>query len=175
MERDTLYKEKMILNCLSHLPRKILSMEDHANITEFVLHELCNENCYNLNKGAYFIDKPDFNCCKGVVGFSNSEAYATDGIWQEPDLFTEHMQKSAFNQKVRQWNHCSLTKDATSDQQWADIIATDLNLSQPHFCSWVMKNNNHGIFVYEKNDQEDGIDTDQIITGLCLLGFCPIF
>ena len=63
-----------ILDKLCHLPRKILSLHGHDNITELILHELCNEQCFNLEKAAYFIDNPDFDCFKGVAGHCRSQA-----------------------------------------------------------------------------------------------------
>ena len=59
-----------ILNTLSKLPRKMLSLKGQENVTEFVLHELCHKNCFNLDKAAYFVDNPDFDCLKGMAGFA---------------------------------------------------------------------------------------------------------
>jgi hypothetical protein len=165
-----------IMDCLSHLPRKMLALHGKENMPEFVLHELCHENCFNFNKAAYFIDNPDFNCCKGIVGFSRAESYVNNGnIWEFPDAFTAHMQSSPFNQKVRQWSYCSLKKTPVNEEELVAKVASDLNLKDPHFCTWNMKHDNHGILIYEKTNPDDGIANEQIMNGVCLLGFCPIF
>ena len=44
-------------------------------MSEFVLHDICNPNCFNLQKAAFLVDNPDFDCLKGVAGFSADEAY----------------------------------------------------------------------------------------------------
>src|SRR5262245_10115368 len=100
MERSEM-KKHAILNLLSTIPQKVLSLHGTENITEFVLHELCNTHCFDFKKAAYLVDNPDFDCLKGVAGFSSDEAYPKETIWEKPELFTAHMKKAAFNKKVR--------------------------------------------------------------------------
>ena len=101
MERSEMLKKHAILNHLSTLPQKLLSVHGTENVTEFVLHDLCSTHCFDLKKAAYLVDNPDFDCLKGVAGFSAEEAYPQDAIWETPELFIAHMKKSAFNNKVR--------------------------------------------------------------------------
>src|ERR1700691_4148672 len=99
---EQLQRQCKMLSCLAALPKRILSLHGEDNVTEFVLHDLCHQDCFNLNKAAYFVDNPDFNCSKGVAGFSRDEPFnECEVIWSKADAFSEHMKKSAFNQRVR--------------------------------------------------------------------------
>jgi hypothetical protein len=175
---EMLKRHHAVLNRLSQLPRKMLSLKDQGNITEFVLHELCQADCFDLEKAAYFVDNPDFDCLKGVAGVWRPEAYATahDDIWQNPNSFTAHMQGSPFNQKVRDFMRSSLRKNQESDEEIVHIIAQELHMENPGYYSWDMKHYNHGLLVYEKPCKKgDSCDVDTVLNGLSLLSFCPIF
>ena len=43
-------KKHAILNHLSTLPQKLLSVHGTENVTEFVLHDLCSAHCFDLTK-----------------------------------------------------------------------------------------------------------------------------
>ncbi len=166
-----------ILNTLSRLPRKMLSLKGHENVTEFVLHELCHKNCFNLDKAAYFVDNPDFDCLKGMAGFSALEAYnPTEDIWHNPRSFSTHMRGAPFNQKVRSFTHTSMRKDHAPDEEIVQLVARALSLENPGYYSWDMKHDNHGLLIYERQYKEgDACDVDAVLNGLSILGFCPIF
>ncbi len=170
MEHAQLIK---ILDRVNKLPRKMLQVQNYDNITEFVLHELCNKDCFAIDKAAYFIDNPDFDLLKGIAGYSYPEAYAED-VWKQPSKFTAHMQGAPFNQKVRNFNHSSMRKNNESDDAIVTLISNQLEINDPRYYSWDMKHDNHGLFVYEKKcNGEDCVD--YVKESLCLLGFCPVF
>lgn len=177
MESEVILQRKnKILQCLSCLPRKMLQLHGHDNITEFVLHELCHEQCFNLEKAAYFVDNPDFDCLKGIAGYWRAQAYdAGADIWQSPDMFTVYMQSSPFNKKVRGMVQASIRVQGGTDQDVVNAVATDLEMKDPGYCCWHMKNDNHGIFVYEKTGNQEICSDEDIANGLSLLSFCPIF
>lgn len=177
MENHTiLQRENRMLNCLSGLPRRMLALHGIDNVTEFVLHDLCQEHCFNFNKAAYFVDNPDFNCTKGVAGFSRQETFGkNDAIWEDPQGFSQHMQASSFNQKVRQMGRCSLKKIDDGHKTMAEQMASDLGFSNYAFCSWSMKHDNDGFVLYEKADVADTFADNHLLNGLSLLSFCPVF
>lgn len=176
MEREELLqKQHRMLSCLSHLPRKMLGLQNVDNITEFVLHDLCNADCFNLNKAAYFVDNPDFNCTKGIAGFSRDEACGEKIIWDEPQEFSNKMKSSAFNNQVRTLSHCSLRNIGDVHESLAREIAQELGFKNHAFCSWHMKHGNEGFVVYEKVSDEEKFADDYMINGLSLLSFCPVF
>src|SRR5579872_468398 len=170
--RDKQYK---MLCFLSSLPRKIMGLQGIDNVTEFVLHDLCHEDCFNLKRAAYFVDNADFNCTKGVAGYSRQEAYANPhSIWEDPQAFSEHMHNSPFNSKVRSLSRCSLKKDGDLHAELAGDLAADLGFSNYGFCTWRARHDNDGFVVYEKAVADETFADDYIVNGLTLLSFCPM-
>lgn len=169
---DTEYRR---LGLVTKLPGKILSLHGCENISEFVLHELCHEGCFNLKKAAYFIDNPDFDCLKGVVGHDKSQAYRPrQDIWGEMDAFTKHMQQAPFNKKVRSFVKPSFRRKGAPDSEIVEVVASSIGLKNPSFYAWNMKHDNHGILLYEKEESAP-CDCEYLYECLCLLGFCPVF
>ncbi len=177
MERnDSLAERKRaIADLLSSLPRKILGLHGRDNVVEFVLHELGRQECFDLEKAAYVIDNPDFDCLKGVAGFQRPEAYSLKSdIWTDPDSFSEHMKQSKYNNEVRCYHRNSGVKNGQKDEAIVKEVAQALGFDKPFYYSWDMKHDNHGILLYEKRDSAD-CDCDYLLEGLCLIGFCPVF
>jgi hypothetical protein len=169
-------KHNQLLSYLSHLPKKIVALEGSSHTPEFILHELCNENCFNLSKAAFFVDNPDFDYLKGVAGFSMPEAYGgANGIWQEPQEFSEHMSKADFNQRVKSLSLQSLKRTEVLSNETVAQIAKELGFENPAYRFWQMKHDNHGFLVYEYNGSVlPGIE-EHLDNSLYLLSFCPIF
>lgn len=167
-------RHENLLKVLSSLPSKILASYYRTNLTDFVLYELAHPECFNLSKAAYFVDNPDFNCLKGVVGLSQVDHKSHDqDIWTN-DQFAQDMHGSTFNQKVR---HTSLPSIGhASDYNSASLaeLAAQLSITRPHYYSWHLKHDNHGILIFEHphNYQEDY--EPHTLHGFSLLGFCPI-
>lgn len=173
MERPDILKKHEILHRLSSLPAHLLRLHGNENISEFVLHELCDANCFNITKAAYVVDNPDFDCIKGVAGFSINEAYNVKCIWDDPESFSEHMKKSSFNNKVRDFIKPSMRRAAQSDENTSKLVADFVGINKPAYCSWNMKHDNHGILVYETQISSPQ-DDEMLKNGACFLGFCPI-
>lgn len=177
MEHDEiLLQHKKVLGSLSHLPKKLLSVHDLDNATEFVLYELCNEGCFNLHKAAYFIDNPDFDLFKGVAGFSQAEAYSDwDGVWNNPEAFTTFMQQSDFNQKIRKFCSDSVHRNNKSYDDKISEMADEMGLNDPSYFSWDLKHDNKGILLYEKGGEDTSLVEEHFLNSLYLLSFCPVF
>lgn len=164
----------VVLDRLCCLPQKMLALKNNDNVSEFVMYELCS-HCFGINRAAYFVDNPDFNCLKGVAGYSREEPFEIkEDIWANPKSFSDYMQKAEFNQQVRKFQHPSVKKHERSDDEIVEEIAKTLGLGQHGYYAWDMKHDNHGIFVYEKSD-EVLCDEDYLKSGLSLLGFCPVY
>lgn len=163
-------------NSLLWLPRKMIALHGNDNISEFVLHELCHPECFNLKKAAYFIDNPDFDCLKGVAGVNQDEAAQVSDIWNKPDEFSLYMRQSPFNQKVRSLTRASGKKvSVEADKELAIEVAHELGIVNIGYCSWTSKNYNHGILVFEKGTSQEDIDKEILMNGVSLLSFCPIY
>ncbi len=163
-----------VLQRLHSLPRKMTSMHNTRNVAEFVLHELCQEQCFNIPRAAYFIDNPDYDCMKGVAGYSQQEDFKSGDIWSCPLDFTAHMQSAAFNNAVRQFNRHSCHKHNESLEDVATHIAHELGINDVGCCVVAMPHDNHGIFVYEKQIEHPH-DKECLENGASLLSFCPIY
>lgn len=174
---DGLLRQNEILNRLSALPRKIVSLHGQENISEFVLHELCQKGCLNFEKAAYFVDNPDFDHLKGMAGYWRPEAYASqEDIWINPKSFSAYMQESPFNKRVRNFTHASFSKNNHTEDHILELVAQGFEFGNPGVYSWDLKHDNHGFLVYEKQPQTgDACAVDHVLNGLSLLAFCPIF
>jgi len=161
-----------LLRIIHRLPQNILKMHDTENVCEFVLHDLCCQECFNLQKAAYFVDNPAFNCLKGVAGYECSQAYNGD-IWHDPEAFTEHMRASDFNQKVRNAMHYSCKNCQEPDEKVMQDIAIELGMEDFAYCTWDLKHDNHGYLIYQA--KEAPVEPEDLLSSLCFLGFCPIF
>lgn len=172
MDGEQLRRHNEFLRSLLCLPKKIVSLHGTENsIPEFVLHDLCSKNVFNVCKAAYFVDNPDFDCLKGIAGFSRAQAYEDD-IWTAAPLFTNHMKNCEFNQSVKSIAMKSLKKNSAKDQA-LEAISEQLHLQKPHYYTWDMKHDNHGVLLVEK-DQETHMSEDDILSGLHFLGLCPV-
>ena len=167
-------QEIRLLESLSSLPQKMLAIHGISNLTEFVLHELCNQDCFNLDCAAYLIDNPDFDCLKGIAGFSKSECSDLPDVWDQPEKFSQHMKTSNFNNNVRKINNKSILKCGQSYDSALSEVARNLNLGHPVYYSWPMKHDNHGILIMERANHEPTLD-QHILKGLSFLAFCPVF
>lgn len=166
-------REQSILFCLSSIPQKMLTIHGAENATEFVLHELSGACCFNFAKAAYFVDNPDFNCCKGVAGCCCDERYCSpDDPWCVPTTFSEHMQQSRFNKRVRQIQTGSMMHDVDAA---VHSVAEKLEISNPLYYMWQIKNDNHGVLIVEGDEHNFEEIKAHLPQGVALLGFCPIF
>jgi len=173
---DTAERKFRVLNSLSGLPQKMLVAHGCDNVAELVLHELANNGCFNFMRAAYLVDNPDFDCLKGVAGFAAQESYQPDGTdaWQELENFSYHVQAAPFNQKVRGLIRPSFRRRGASDKEVAGALAGELGMQEHAFHMWDMRNDNHGLLVYEPVAIDD-YDLQDLANGFSLLSFCPVF
>lgn len=161
--------------CLSQIPRKIILLHERDDVSEFILHDICHEHCFNLDRAAFFVDSPDFDCLKGVVGYSRPEHNESNvPVWQDHCKFADFMSQSEFNKMVRSVLRTSLKKSVIPDEEIAHGLAKELGMKQHEFCSLSLKHDNHGIFLYEGSGEKD-FTLEELLDGLSLLGFCPVF
>lgn len=173
--RDINPRHHNVLRKLSHLPKRMMSVHGKDNVSEFVLHDLCDTACFALEKAAYFVDNPDFNCFKGVAGYDHSNRYPHEDVyWQQCDDFSCHMQDCNFNRHVRTISRQSHIRNNVPNDAIAYEIARDLAFKNPAVYTWPLKHNNSGLFIYETAEDNQELD-EHMKNGLELLGFCPIF
>lgn len=164
-----------VLTKLSHLPKKMMSIHGKNNVSEFVMHDLCDTACFDLQKAAFFVDNPDFDCFKGVAGYNHANRYPHQDIyWQQCDDFSCHMQDCDFNRDVRTVLRSSHKNNASAREDLAHELAQNLAFQNPLFYTWDLKHDNSGLFIYESAGDIVELD-EHMKNGLELLGFCPIF
>ena len=182
MAKERNERVQEMLTCITQLPKQIVTLHGRENMTEFLLHTLCLSDCFNLSKAAYFIDNPDFDHLKGISGYHKNESYSsgtTLGHWEKPEQFTDHMQRSLFNQTVRSINLSSIrrgSQDHAKDYgKVADQLSSQLDLSHVSFLSWPIKHDNHGFLVFESPADESAVIQEYLMSAVYLFGFCPVF
>lgn len=169
-----------ILTQLSSLPCRMVTAHDRERLIEFVLHALCNADCFDMKKAAFFIDNPDFHCFQGIAGFEDEHAYASDHLadssahWDKPDEFCDHMQRSEFNKKVRSVQLPSLAV-TQGKERILEELATQLGLIHPAIYRFSLKHNNDGLVLAEHNEPLTDEVKEYVPRGMSLLAFCPIF
>ena len=90
-------------------------------------------------------------------------------------MFSVYMRNSPFNRKVRSFEQCSLERTEQPNDEILHQVAHILGIERPAFYSIDMKHDNHGYFIFEKNNHEDTVTDEFLANGVSLLGFCPVF
>lgn len=166
-------RHQVIVACLSSLPKKILALKDHETSHSLVLFELCSDRCFKLEKAAYFVDNPDFDCSRGVAGFFVQEQPKNMAdIWTDPELFSQQVKRSAFYQKVRTMQHASITKNNAS--VIINAFARELGIAEPRTYIFPLRHDNFGVLVIEQRGFDAEDLHDFVEEGASLLGFCPL-
>ncbi len=175
MTNEEIHHKYAMLKQLSSLPRKMVSIHGADKVADLVLHELCQPECFNLVKAAYFVDNPDFDCFKGVSGLYRGELNDNHSVsWHDHESFVASTFDLPFNKKVREITKESYRRKNMRDQDMVEQIASDLGFGDHAFCSWDMKHANHGLFIYEKAEFAACLIEEYLADGLSLLSFCPI-
>ncbi len=171
-EKRKTNQESVLLHQLGSSSRKIVNNHHLENLSEFVLHDLCSEQGFGIQKGAYLVHNPDFECVKGIAGYHQPESYDS-ASWDNQKAFTSHMKQAEFNKKVRSYNQMNLKNPSLSDTN-IDQLVDYLQISDPAYHVWDSKHNNKGIFIFESFDDQSAMK-DHLLNFLHMLSFCPVF
>ena len=169
-------KHILLLKILNELPSKMVLVHGREHMPHLVLHDICHESCFNFQKAAYFVDNPDFNCLKGVVGICKQEKNFCKGIsdvWQEADKYETYMNISPFNQQVQQFE-CQSMKQCGSEDELIAQIAERFGFLEPRYMIWPMKHENNGILVFQADDGDQELIDEHLEHGVHYLSFCPV-
>lgn len=171
---DVIARNASISTRLSYLPRKMLTIPGHDQLPLFVLHELCDEGCFDLVKAAYLVDNPDFDCMRGVAGVAREHMLTSCDIWGNCDQLLTTVAQSSFNVSVRQVVMPSARRSSVSDEAIVQKVCQELGMRCDGYCSWSMKHANQGILVFERAKKESSLSQEDLLDGASLLSFCPI-
>jgi hypothetical protein len=149
-------KDKSLVDLVTSLPNKILRYHNIDGLSQMVLHELGHDTAFGFDKATYLIDNPDFDHLVGVAGFCKNEcAMHKNNIWDSPECFCSDMKEAHFNNDVRKLLNNSFTRKEINLNDAHDVkeLGHQMGIENPQYFSWNMKHGNHGIFLYEPNDQ----------------------
>ncbi|HSW75840.1 MAG TPA: hypothetical protein VLG50_02255 [Candidatus Saccharimonadales bacterium] len=168
-------KEQELLVKLGGFSKNMVQNHHLENLSEFIIHDLCSQDAFNINKAAYLVNNPDFSCLKGVAGYHHPESFKQENSWELQKEFTSHMKQSDFNQNVRSINDKSLVihNDGPEQDKVYELIER-LDMHDPLYHTWNMKYDNQGIFIFEK-PEDTKIINDHLLNFLHMLSFCSIF
>jgi hypothetical protein len=173
-QTERLQRQNNLLRYLSNLPKLMVGLHGRDNITEFVLYALCQKNCFNLPKAAYFVENPDFSCLKGMTGISHDELFDENiSIWDNPNDFSFHMQQAPFNLEIRHLEYPNIHQNNTIQEVLEELAQTLQFDTNYQVRSWPMKHDNRGILLYKTSPDE--LTDEHLVDGLHLLSFCPVF
>ncbi len=166
-----------LLNRLSNLPKKILALHDHDHVVDYLLYELCSHNYFDLKKAAFFVDNPDFDCCKGIAGFSKQDyPQIVENLWEERggglNPVVGEIGRSTFNKKVRSTSYASVIKN--NRDAVIGALSKQLEIRDPSFLTFPVRHQNHGVFIYETEPLGVKETHEFMDQGVSLLGFCPL-
>jgi hypothetical protein len=161
-----------LLERLTLLPKRMVTAHETANLAEFVLHELCDNDCFELRKAAFFVDNPDFNCLKGIVGIDHDRFKQV--AWDAHESFSDHMTHASFNNHVRSVNRASILRDEKTWQKHADELADAIAVQHHEWHAFPVKHGNTGMLIFEPTSSWRD-HADLIARGAALLALCPIF
>ncbi len=147
--------DRGLIDVVTGLPHKILRYHTLDGLSQMVLHELGHDTGFGFDKATYLIDNPDFDHLLGVAGFDRQEcALHKKNIWEHPECFCKDMEGASFNANVRKVLNASFSRKDVDLNKAQDVQALgfELGIKDPHFFGWNMKHGNHGLFIFEKND-----------------------
>lgn len=174
MEKKDQNRMHEVMLCVTNLPEQLIKFHGQENMLEFLLHTLCQKSCFNFSKAAYFVDNPDFDHLKGVAGFHHPEKYEHNH-WDDPHTFSEHMKQAPFNNQVREIIRASIKRNKHEEKEVINELSKELAFNNVNYLSWPIKYNNHGLLVFETEEDHHEEVKGQMQCGLHLLGFCPVF
>ncbi len=166
---------KKLLTKLSDFSKNMTQNHHLENLSEFVLHDMCAIDQFQVPKAAYLVNNPDFTCLKGVAGYHIPESFQKGDVWAHQKAFTSHMKNSNFNQKVRLVQDKSLIlSDSDRTNSKVFEFADRLGIDNPTYHAWNLKHDNQGILIFEK-PQDFDLGEEHFLQFLYMLSFCPVF
>lgn len=165
-----------IAHSLLQLPHKILRYHDVDHLPKLVLHELARDEHFGLNNAAYLVDNPEFDCLKGVAGYSKEECgLHRENLWDDPHAFDGEMHDASFHNSIKKFVQDASVKrreiDVHNPEDLAELGAR-LGLKNPSFVTWNMRHGNHGILLFEEGQATCARRRDLLSHAAALLGLC---
>ena len=167
----------LLVENLLGLPEKILKFYYLDDLSQMVLHHISCDDCFGLDKSAYFIDNPDFDHLQGVAGFSKDESvYHNSDFWKDPANIKDKIKDTSFLNKIRRYLDTSFARKKIDFHNSREILelGNKIGIKHPDFCCWEMKHGNYGLLIFESKSPLS-VEKKKILKDVApLLSFCPI-
>jgi hypothetical protein len=165
-----------VAHSILQLPHHILRYHDVDELPQLVLHDLGHESNFGLNKAAYLVDNPEFNCVKGVAGFNRDEcSFHRENVWEAPHEFGGDMRDAVFHNNMKNFVQDMSVRRRDLDVHNPDdlaVLGTTLGLKNPSFFTWNMRHGNHGILLFEEGREWCARHRDLLSYAAALLSLC---
>lgn len=162
-----------LVKALLRLPRDILHHYDVEGLAPLVLHAVGHE--LGLKRASYLIDNPDFDCLKGIAGYCQHEcSLHKPDLWNDPHAFFHDMDAAPFHKKMQQFSHNSFKRNKENYLQDLNALGKDLGIDHPDVMVWNLRNDNHGVLIFEEGADQPKKDQQLLESVVALLGLCPI-
>jgi len=173
MSQDFVHRrQQAILESLSRLPEYLIKHHEEQRLADLVLHHMCKDDCFGLQKAAYLVNNPDFACLKGVSGWHREDMPVDSCAWAGQDIVLSHLERSSFHKNIQNIQACAL--DHKVDDNELQDLAREIGFENPRYIIFPIKHGNEGIFLYEKMHTDAHELTSVITRGACYLGLCPV-
>jgi hypothetical protein len=157
------------------LPSKILQYHDIEALPQIVLHDMSHDDVFGLDKAVYLVDNPDFDCLKGVAGFSKDECkFHREDVWHSPQEFDKEMKNAVYNARMQQFLRNGIKRNDVDTHDPEDLaeLGHFLGMQNPSFMSWRMRHGNHGILIFEVEGQRIARTKNLLTQAGPLLSLC---
>lgn len=173
--KSDIFSNESLVKTLLKLPDKILHHHEVDHLPNLILHDLGHDQHLNLKRAMFLVDSPDFDCLKGIAGFCKDECkHHHNDVWSDPHRFNSDMQGAEFHKKINHFLHHSMKRRA-DDPKVLTELGQSLGIEKPHVFTWDMRHGNHGILLYDTdNDCLCQADNELLHNIAALLGLCPV-
>jgi len=157
------------------LPEKILLHHEIDALPQIVLHDLSHDDVFGLDKAVYLVDNPDFDCLKGVAGFSRDECKLHhQNLWEKPNNFRTEMKDAVYNESMQSFLRNGIRRKDINTHDEDDLVelGKSLGMQSPSFLTWNMRHGNHGILIFETTHQAFSRKKDLLKQAGPLLSLC---
>jgi hypothetical protein len=143
-------KEKeSIINHILQIPGHIMQHHHLCNLPALVLCHLASQEGFGLEKVAYLVDNPDFDCTHGITGVCQSQQKPNENLWSAPEKNINRIIEEKFHNQVKGIQISSLSNKNNCRESYIEKIANQLEIKNPTAISWQMKHNNNGLLLFQ--------------------------
>ena len=119
------------MSLIFSLPTEILTLLNTPRadrLTDYIMARICDKQCCDIKKAAFFVNNPDFDCCRGVIGYHANDLEGVAVHDESFDRIARAFDASGFNKSVKTFSSSALKKNT---QEHIDLMAHAVGLENP--------------------------------------------